>query len=194
VFTCFVKEFPDPGNVLRDVIGITCLLAGTTVLSRMPRLDKIQIWPKIKIWPAVIGVSIFVAGALGYLISVSRGTKDFLSTAFWIPNGIIYFFLAVSLASATSSKLKPRWGMVPLIVLGGVAALLVLLKLLARDPATFGRSLWALVLANAGFIYLWWLSTLLFDLVYIWHQFIRSFRTTAVLRNLRAEARSDLRA
>jgi hypothetical protein len=190
----FVKEFPDPGHVLRDVIGITCLLAGTTVLSRIPRLDKIQIWPKVKIWPAVVGVSIFVAGALGYFFSVSSGTKNFLSTAFWIPNGIIYFFLAVSLASAISNKLKPRWGMVPLIALGGVAALLVLLKLLAGDPAAFGQSFWALLLANAGFLYLWWLSTLLFDLVYIWHQFIRSFRTTAVLRSLRAEARSDLRA
>jgi hypothetical protein len=66
--------------------------------------------------------------------------------------------------------------------------------LLAGDPAAFGQSFWALLLANAGFLYLWWLSTLLFDLVYIWHQFIRSFRTTAVLRSLRAEARSDLRA
>jgi hypothetical protein len=160
----------------------------------MPRLDKIQISPKIEIWPAVIGVSIFVAGATGYVFSVSRGTKNFLSTAFWIPDGIIYFFLLVSLVSAISSKLKPRWGMVPLIALGGVAALLVLLKLLTRDPAALGQSLWALVLANAGFLYLWWLSTLLFDLVYIWHQFIRSFRTTAVLRNLRAEARSDLKA
>jgi hypothetical protein len=190
----FVKEFPEPVNVLRDVAGITCLLAGTTVLSRMPRLDKIQIWPKTKIWPGVIGVSVCIAGVLGYLLSVSPGTQNFLSAAFWIPNGIIYLFLAISLASAILSKLKPRWGMVPLIALGGVAALFVLLKLHAANSAALGQSLWALVLANAGFLYLWWLSTLLFDLVYIWHQYIRSFRTTAVLRNLRAEARSDLKA
>jgi hypothetical protein len=190
----FVKEFPEPGHVLGDVAGITCLLGGTTVLSRMPRLDKIQFRPKIKIWPAVIGASIFIAGALGYLLLVSPESRSFLSAAFWIPNGLIYFFLVVSLASAILNKVKPRWGMLPLIALGGVAALLVLLKLLARDPAALGQSLWALVLANAGFLYLWWLSTLLFDLVYIWHQFVRSFRTTAVLRNLRAEARSDLKA
>ena len=187
----FVKEFPEPINVLRDVAGITCLLAGTTVLSRMPRLDKIQIWPKTKIWPAVIGLLVLIAGVLGYLLLVSPDTQNFLSAAFWAPNGIIYFFLASSLASAILSKLKPRWGMVPLIALGGVAAFFVLLKLYAANSAALGQSLWTLVLANAGFLYLWWLSTLLFDLVYIWHQYIRSFRTTAVLRNLRAEARSD---
>ena len=39
-------------SVLWDVSGITCLLAGVTLLSRMPRLDKI--WP-----PDVIGAAAF---------------------------------------------------------------------------------------------------------------------------------------
>jgi hypothetical protein len=45
VATFFASQgFP----ILWDVFGITCLLAGVTVLSRMPRLDKIQ-------WSSSIG-------------------------------------------------------------------------------------------------------------------------------------------
>jgi hypothetical protein len=183
----FFKEISVP--VLGDVLGITCLLAGATVLSRMPRLEKFKIWPSGLIW-----LSVFVVGVLGYLFSVSGRTQELLSSAFWIPNGIIWFFLAASLVSALSSKLRPRCGMAPLIVLGGVAAFLILLKMLPRNSSALDQSLWALLLANAGFLYLWWLSALLFDLVYIWHQFIRSYRTTAILRSLRAEAPSHLKA
>jgi hypothetical protein len=108
-----------------------------------------------------------VAGVFGYLFSVSRGTQELLSSAFWISNGIIWFFLAASLVSALLSKLKPRWGMAPLIGLGAVGAFVVLLKVLPRNSAALDQSRWALVLANAGFLYLWWLSASLFDLVYI---------------------------
>ena len=84
--------------------------------------------------------------------------------------------------------------MAPLILLGGVAAILVLLQVLPRNLAALDQSLWALVLGTAGFLYLWWLFGLLFDLVYIWHQFIRSYRITTILRDLRAEAPSHLKA
>jgi hypothetical protein len=33
-------------------------------------------------------------------------------------------------------------------------------------PSGLERPLWPLVLVNAGFLYLWWLSALLFDLIY----------------------------
>jgi hypothetical protein len=57
-----------------------------------------------------------------------------------------------------------------------------------NDDQVFGH----LVLANAGFLYLWWLSALLFDLVYIWHRFICSYRTTEILRALRKHAPENL--
>ena len=84
--------------------------------------------------------------------------------------------------------------MTALIGLGGIAAFLVLSTLLQKDPSALDRSLWALVLANAAFLYLWWLSALVFDLVYIWHRFICSYKTTAILSTLRGEAPSHLKA
>ena len=174
--------------VLWDVSGITCLLGGVTLLSRMSRLDKI--------WPAgVIAVAAFALGTIGYLTFASHSTQKLLSSAFVIPNGIIWWFLATSLISAGLSKWRPRLGMFPLIGLGGIAACLVLWTLHQMHPEiALDRSLWALVLANAAFLYLWWLSALLFDLVYIWHRFICSYRTTKILRTLRKEAPNERRA
>jgi hypothetical protein len=169
------------------VWGITCLLAGVTVFSRMPRLDKIR--PG-----SFFGVTALALGIYGYSTFVSPRTQALLSSAFWIPNGVIFAFLIIGLISAVLGKLKPKWGMTPLIGLGGIAAFLVLSTLLQRDPSALDRSLWALVLANAAFLYLWWLSALVFDLVYIWHRFICSYKTTAILSTLRGEAPSDLKA
>jgi hypothetical protein len=175
--------------ILRDVFGITCLLAGVTVLSRMPRLDKIQ-------WSSSIGALAFALGVIGYLTSVSFAAKQLLSSAFLmpIPDVIIWWFLASGLVSAGLSKWKPRWGMFPLIGLGGVAAGFVLLKLFQQQPNKLGPSFWALFLANAAFLYLWWLAGSLFDLVYIWHRFICTFKTTSVLSKLRKEAPKQLQA
>lgn len=34
--------------------------------------------------------------------------------------------------------------------------------------------IWPLILAVAGFLYLWWLSILVFDLVFVWHRYIQA--------------------
>jgi hypothetical protein len=108
--------------------------------------------------------------------------------------GIIIAGFLIGAASAILSKWKPQLGMIPLIGLGGIVALMILWNLIHTTPSGLERPLWPLVLANAGFLYLWWLSALLFDLVYIWHHFIRSRRTTMTLAKLRKNAGSNLRA
>jgi hypothetical protein len=162
-------------DIIQDVAGITSLLAGSTVLSRIPRLDKV-------IPGAVFGAGGFALGAIGYWLflgywqSVPSTARHLLDSAFLIPSGIVLYFLGASIGSAVISKLRPTWGMAPLISLGGVAACIVLANLLSIDFSKnlpkFEQSLWALVLANAAFLYLWWLAALLFDLVYIWHRYI----------------------
>jgi hypothetical protein len=162
-------------DIIQDVAGITSLLAGSTVLSRIPRLDKV-------IPGAVFGAGAFLLGAIGYWLflgywqSVPSTARHLLDSAFLIPSGIVLYFLGASIGSAVISKLRPTWGMAPLISLGGVAACIVLANLLSIDFSKnlpkFEQSLWALVLANAAFLYLWWLAALLFDLVYIWHRYI----------------------
>jgi hypothetical protein len=43
-------------------------------------------------------------------------------------------------------------------------------------------SVWPVALAGLGFLYLWWLSTLLFDLAFVWHRYVRHSVTNDRLR------------
>jgi hypothetical protein len=179
------KAESTPWEMIGNVTGITCFLAGITLFSRMPRLDKI--WPP---WPGVvIGGTAFIVGVVAFLCLVADVTQHKLNSAFWDPHyGIVWAGLLIGIISAALSKRTPQAGMAPLIWLAGVAAVIILRKLLSHSS---NYSLWPLVLATAGFLYLWWLSALLFDLFYIWHQFIRSPRTTDTLQRLRNEAPTE---
>src|SRR5258708_20255696 len=99
----FPKNHP---HILMDVAGITALLVGSTVLSRMPRLDKI-------IPGYLFGVAAFIGGALGYWFFASS-IPPLLDSAFLFPNGLLFYFLAPSIVSTLLSKLKPNSGMKPL--------------------------------------------------------------------------------
>jgi len=167
-------------DLTRDVSGLTLLVIGITLLGRMPRLDKIS-------RSMLIGIPGFAIGAFGYHFLVTYPTQRSLNCAFFNQDyGLIIAGLLVAIGAARFSKIKPGWGMRPLIGLGGIAALMILWKLMQPDPLDFTKSIWPLVLANAGFLYLWWLAALLFDLVYVWHVYIRHpTRTIEVLEELK---------
>ena len=56
----------------------------------------------------------------------------------------------------------------------------------ARSPARGGADgpLWPVIPAAVAFLYLWWLGALLFDLVFIWHLYIRNSRLTTRLHEI----------
>lgn len=58
----------------------------------------------------------------------------------------------------------------PLVI---TSAGLMLVVIIYGMQYGIGRPLWPLVLASAAFIYLWWLAILIFDLVFVWHRYIR---------------------
>ena len=41
------------------------------------------------------------------------------------------------------------------------------------DAALDKGPIWPVFLAGAGFLYLWWLAIVLFDLTFVWHLYIR---------------------
>lgn len=53
--------------------------------------------------------------------------------------------------------------------------------------------LWPVFLAGAAFLYLWWLAALLFDLVVVWHLYIRSSLINTRIRAMMAPAGSGKR-
>ena len=169
------------GDLVRNIIGITALLAGMIVLARIPRLTRA---PKL----STLAFAVFAAGAAVYGVLVDSEIHRFHALDL-LPRGDISAAFVILLAAAVAgfaawaSRLKVReWttgflaavrpffvGTRPLILPGALCVLAVIIYA-ARNG---GRALWPLVLASAAFIYLWWLAILIFDLVFVWHRYIR---------------------
>jgi hypothetical protein len=103
------------------------------------------------------------------------------------PSGGSRLILATLLVVAVSwlSARRPKWGLIPLLVLGATAvgAVVVTHLLLAKSAAEVGP-IWPVVLAAAGFLYLWWLAALIFDLVFVWHVYVRQATALDRMRRL----------
>src|SRR6266436_1840459 len=59
-------------NTIRDVCGISCLLAGITVLGRITRIERLP-------WNLIIGFIAFALGSAGYLKAATDSTKQQLA-------------------------------------------------------------------------------------------------------------------
>ena len=77
-----------------------------------------------------------------------------------------------------------------MMVLGAV----VVVGLVASHLQARTGPVWPVFLATAAFLYLWWLAALLFDLVFIWHLYIRHsklmWRVNEVLGSYRERRRA----
>ena len=92
------------------------------------------------------------------------------SSPFTLVLTIILATLLVALANLVI-KLKPTWGLKPLMVLIGAPVAALIASIVHNSPDR--DSLWPLILSGAGAVYLWWLAAILFDLVFIWHYYVR---------------------
>lgn len=171
----FLHPVPEPTwMVVKNLLGLGSLLAGLTVLARIPRLVLSLKWQ-------AIAIGIFLVGCGAYFLLVDEQTRTFLG--YWPEKlhldlginrdvGVMVFAFVLAAVMFFVSKLVPKAGAKP-IILPGVLGIL----LLAGAETFFGDSepvkVWPLLLGGAVFFYLWWLAALLFDLVFVWHRYIR---------------------
>ena len=95
--------------------------------------------------------------------------------------------LAIGVVSAIVSKWKPKWGMWPLMVLSGGFVVCLVWRILHLDPLPSvpkDPELWPVVLGVLAFLYLWWLAAQLFDLVFVWHRYVRTNRVGDFVRSI----------
>ena len=163
------------GRVFRNVSGLALLLAGITVMVRVPRLTS-------RGGQRLIAWVVFLIALGSYFLLVSPETREQLNKPFVEWTGTTYrqllgnygFLIAVAIVVLIArwwSVEHPSRGVRPLLIPGGVLALLIIVWLMVeRAP---GASIWPVILGSAAFLYLWWLATLLFDLVFVWHQYVR---------------------
>lgn len=180
--------------VVKTVAGIAALLAGLTVMSRIPRLVRIGVWH-------LVAVGVFAAGALAYATAVAPSVQRHLGDCFFgsppsVPGSIfnsenepvIIVAAGIALLAAVLSKFLPHLGMKPLMILAALATLRIA-YVFAHHPHGTPQPLWPLALSAAGFLYLWWLAALIFDLVFVWHRYICSNESTRILKKVRNKRR-----
>jgi cytochrome bd-type quinol oxidase subunit 2 len=175
-------------TIIRHVSGLTCLLVGTTVASRIPCLTR---KPSFKLLSAVL----FALFAFLYLVLYAGWTWN--SPLAIRPGDLLAIILAIlavcfSIWSDRHKTFLQRWpparlfarGMRPLLIAGGLAAAILVLRQIRGHG---GDNLWPLILSSAAFIYLWWLAAILFDLFFTWQRYIR----LAVWQEYLRQARKD---
>jgi hypothetical protein len=67
------------------------------------------------------------------------------------------------------------------MVLAAIATLRIAFVLLDGKQIV----VWPIAVSMAAFIYIWWLAALVFDLVFVWHRYIRSNETVTILKTIR---------
>jgi len=172
-----VQGFLDPNNepgillTFAKALGLTSLLAGITVMARIPRLTQVRGW-------YLVGGLVFLTSLVGYRACQCWTVND---QSFWACflsapalTGVEAIFVlaafAVVLAATIAGAFFPSLGMSSLLIPGAVAVGSVVYHY--YKPGS-GGSLWPVLLAGALFLYLWWLAALVFDLTFVWHRYIR---------------------
>jgi hypothetical protein len=205
---CLTGDQGSDLNVLGNVFGISSVLAGVTVLARIPRLTATWRW-------RVLGALVCIAlGGLGYFVA-GPGMLNFPGQKLYpalsdigakigvnIPKTsttgatlvTIAALLSVVSLSWLAERLFPKWGLRMLMILGGVAVAIILIGPILSQ--TDRGPLWPVLLATAFALYLWQTVILTFDLVFVWHRYIRHWRELGLSnwKPIRAQNSTDRRA
>jgi hypothetical protein len=177
---------PTAHEIVADVSGIGLLLLGMTAASRLPRLtDKYRWW--------MLSVCLLVLSMIAYWQLVGEGTRKLLGYAFEhtrlaavaseftigrahmdrSTSGVLGAAALTVMICGTLASWGPIWGVRLLPVLGVLATTGLIATLLIRSVLGTDANIWPVVLAGGAFFYLWWLTAILFDLVFVWQRYVR---------------------
>ena len=170
------------GEIFRGTVGLATLLLGVTVAARVPRLTK----------SPVIRLAAALAGALSVgLCLLSWGVFDELVEDI-VPvrsSTLIVASAAVILVPWFFATTRPAWGAKPMILFGTAGVTVFALGIIGEDRE---GPISPLVVATAVFLYLWLLAALLFDLIVVWHVYIRSSLINERIRQITAGAEEEV--
>lgn len=195
-----VNEYADveesTGGILRNVAGMTSIIFGLTIVAQVPRLTRD--WLR-----RLIAVAMFALSVYGYAKITCPEVRNrlgcFLFTQFPFlqsPTGAVIVLASVIAAVVFLVGTRwPRGGLRILLGLGVIGLIFTVsisfqpnspcaLPIPPPEPCCHSKTLWPMFLATAGFLYLWWLAALIFDMAVVWHYYIRNSQTSQRLREL----------
>jgi hypothetical protein len=178
-----------------NALGATCLLYGVTVTARIPRLTRIWYWRSL-------GPLFYAASAVIFLWMM-KGARATYGEQRSVLGGWLMERLNIALEGRLVEQLNINWPVGGTRVALATALILVVWAMSrGREPQSYGLKpllglgfilvaalvgfqvylntnskhgpLWPLTMATLGFLYLWWLAALIFDLVFVWHLYIHS--------------------
>lgn len=176
-----------PKTVLA-MIALGGVLMSITVATRIPRLVKLRgmRWFLASFFAFLVGASLiwilpddvanFLGGKLPTLPMLS-GLDDNAQVRVLLVGASL---LVVLLAGWIVPR-RPKWSRRTLIGAGALAVGAIIIGRLTG--AAHPPPVWPVVLAGLIFVYLWWLGILLFDLVFVWHRYVREAVFVQVLRS-----------
>jgi hypothetical protein len=184
-------------GLFRYLSGVTFLLAGLTVVARLIRLTTSWFW-------RIVGALFFVFSVVMYKLLTCKQLlpcwRQWECWQTWFSScvkldvqpdffnrGLVWIAVAALVLSIFAGLFRPKWGMRTLLIPGALGLVWVVVRHLSLNDN--GARLWPLFLATAFFLYLWWLVALLFDLVFVWHRYIRYSVANEELRTVDGERR-----
>jgi len=163
------------------VPGITLMLLGVTVASRVPRLTHSPGW---RIFAGLLGLGL---AGLALWIAAAAHAPRFLND--FSDSNYLFGALGLVILVTIVTAFRPALGLKPLILLGTAAVVALVWYGVSKQGSGHGGAIWPVLLAMAAFLYLWWLAALLFDLVFVWHSQIRTSKVVETLARLVAPPR-----
>lgn len=185
VHECISPEDNESALVMmKNVGGIAAVLGGMTVMARIPRLSRnipSYLIAGIIFLASLISYSCLVEGDVQARIGGAILTSSALNTyaAYAVPFAATVVVAGVFLLSYISASVRT----IPLIAVGGAVVLWIAGRLIIADESHL--SVWPVFIGSALFLYIWWLAILLFDLVFVWHWYIRNSKALKRLRKIR---------
>ena len=161
-------------EIFRGTIGLAALLFGVTVAARIPRLTK----SRLTRFQAVLAGAGFVGVCLLSWGAFDSRAEDVVPVS---STTLIVSSAAVIVLSWLFGTKRPEWGATPMILIGTAGVAFCALTIIGTDRE---GPTWPLVVATAAFLYLWLLAALLFDLIVVWHVYIRSSRIDEKIREM----------
>lgn len=170
---------PAMGLLLGNVAGISSMLAGIAVMARIPRMTHRPVW-------TAASAVLFALLATASTFLIGDDARRMIDAAF---AGTNYVAVAAAMAmlAAVASYAYPSLRSRPLMLLGGLVVLWPATHI-ALSASPQHSAIWPILLGGAIFLYGWWLSILFFDLVFVWHWYIRNSKALERLRELQEHA------
>ncbi len=167
-----------------------------TIAARLPRLTKSSVSRlPTALWMLFLGsLSLLVLSDAATF--VGRATAGALAS---LTDEVVRGRVAIGLiglivvVAGWAAPRKPGWGrkwilavgvvLVGIVVFSNWSDAVELAKSNGTNEATAKATpVWPAVLGSLGFMYLWWLGILLFDLTFIWNKYIRQAAAIKALR------------